>query len=117
MTPPIFSQFSSGGGGRAKGFGMGPMAGGGLYKFTSANFGGTNGGGDPDGPSLGTARNGLSGGETSQWKNDTNFFNTSSGTQYWTVPADGTYRIQAEGGRGDIQEVKDMLLICEEILL
>ena len=25
MTPPIFSQFSSGGGGRAKGFGMGPM--------------------------------------------------------------------------------------------
>ncbi len=98
MTPPIFSQFSSGGGGRAKGFGMGPMAGGGLYRFTTATFSGT--GGNPDGPSLGDARGGLYGGETSQWKNDTNFFNTQSGTQLWTVPADGTYRIRAEGGRG-----------------
>ena len=43
MTPPIFSQFSSGGGGRAKGFGMGPMSGGGLYDFSYASFGGTGG--------------------------------------------------------------------------
>ena len=98
MTPPIFSQFSSGGGGRAKGFGMGPMSGGMLYKFSVAYFSGT--GSNPDGPSLSQARGGLYGGETSQWKNDTAFFNTSSGIQYWTVPADGTYRIEAEGARG-----------------
>ena len=98
MTPPIFSQFSSGGGGRATGFGMGPMAGGGLYKFTSAIFEGT--GSNPNGPNLSQARSGLYGGETSQWKNDTNFFNESGGIQYWTVPTDGTYRIEAEGARG-----------------
>ena len=98
MTPPIFSQFSSGGGGRAKGFGMGPMKGGGLYDFSTATFQGTSG--PPDGPSLGEARGGLSGGETDSWKNDTNFFNTSGGVQYWTVPATGTYRIRAEGARG-----------------
>ncbi len=99
MTPPIFSQFSSGGGGRATGFGMGPMAGGGLYDFSFAQFQGT--GGNPDGPSLGEMRSGLSGGETSQWKNDTNFFGQySGGIQYWTVPADGTYRIEAQGARG-----------------
>ena len=79
MTPPIFSQFSSGGGGRSSGFGMGPMGSAGLYKFTTATFGGT--GGNPDGPNLSQARSGLTGGETSQWKNDTSFFNTSSGTQ------------------------------------
>ena len=54
MTPPIFSQFSSGGGGRATGFGMGPMEGGGLYKFTSASFQGT--GSNPNGPNLSQAR-------------------------------------------------------------
>ena len=99
MTPPIFSQFSSGGGGRASGFGMGPMGSGGLYQFSSASFGGNNGT-QPDGPNLSQARSGLSGGETSQWKNDTSFFNTSSGIQYWTVPSTGTYRIEAEGARG-----------------
>ena len=99
MTPPIFSQFSSGGGGRAKGFGMGPMSGGGLYDFSYASFGGT--GGNPNGPGLSEMRSGLSGGETSQWKNDTNFFGQySGGIQYWTVPADGTYRIEAQGARG-----------------
>ena len=99
MTPPIFSQFSSGGGGRSSGFGMGPMGGGGLYKFTTATFGGS-AGTSYDGPSLSQARSGLTGGETSQWKNDTNFFNTTSGIQLWTVPQTGTYRIEAEGGRG-----------------
>tara|TARA_B100001094_G_scaffold286326_1_gene301057 strand:- start:42 stop:1007 length:966 start_codon:yes stop_codon:yes gene_type:complete len=99
MTPPIFSQFSSGGGGRSSGFGMGPMGGGGLYDFSYASFGGNNGR-SQDGPSLSQARSGLTGGETSSWKNDTNFFNTSSGIQLWTVPTDGTYRIEAEGGRG-----------------
>jgi hypothetical protein len=99
MTPPIFSQFSSGGGGRAKGFGMGPMKGGGLYDFSYASFGGT--GGNPNGPGLSEMRSGLSGGETSQWKNDTQFFGQySGGIQYWTVPTTGTYRIQAEGARG-----------------
>ena len=64
MTPPIFSQYSSGGGGRATGFGMGPMTGGGLYRFSVAYFSGT--GSNPDGPSLSQARSGLYGGETSQ---------------------------------------------------
>jgi len=96
---PLFSQFSSGGGGRSSGFGMGPMGGGGLYKFTYASFEGNNGE-SQDGPNLSQARSGLSGGETSQWKNDTNFLNTTSGTHLWTVPADGTYRIEAHGGRG-----------------
>ena len=96
---PIFSQFSSGGGGRAAGFGMGPMGGGGLYAFTFASFGGNNGR-SHQGPSLSQARSGLTGGETSQWKNNTSFFNTTSGIQLWTVPVDGTYRIEAHGGRG-----------------
>ena len=99
MTPPIFSQFSSGGGGRASGFGMGPMGGGGLYDFSYASFGGT--GGNPNGPGLSEMRSGLTGGETSQWKNDTAFFGQQSGgRQYWTVPTDGTYRIEAQGARG-----------------
>ena len=98
MTPPIFSQYSSGGGGRATGFGMGPMTGGGLYRFSVAYFSGT--GSNPDGPSLSQARSGLYGGETSQWKNNTSFFNTQSGIQLWTVPQTGNYRIEAEGARG-----------------
>ena len=96
---PIFSQFSSGGGGRAAGFGMGGFAGpSGLYDFTYASFGGNNGR-SQNGPNLSQARSGLSGGETNTWKNNTTFFNTTSGIQLWTVPSDGTYRIEAQGAR------------------
>jgi hypothetical protein len=70
-----------------------------LYNFTTATF--TSGGNDGHlGPSLTQARNGLSGPETNEWKNNTEFFNTTDGIQLWTVPADGTYRIEAWGSQG-----------------
>jgi hypothetical protein len=68
-----------------------------LYEFTTATF--TSGGATGlDGPSLTQARTGLTGPETNEWKNNTEFFNTTDGIQLWTVPADGTYRIEAWGG-------------------
>ena len=70
--------------------------GGGLYEFTTATFAPTSTG--LDGPSLTQARNGLTGPGVDTWKNDTDFFNTSSGIQLWTVPRDGVYRIRAMGG-------------------
>lgn len=74
-------------------------SGGALYEFTEATFtpGNTFG---ATGPSLAEARNGLSGPEASQWKNNTEFFNTSAGIQQWTVPVNGIYRIEALGARG-----------------
>lgn len=71
----------------------------GLYAFTTATFtpGGQTG---PTGPSLATARAGLTGTGTDAWKNDTAFFNTSNGIQLWTVPRDGTYRIETWGAQG-----------------
>jgi hypothetical protein len=70
-----------------------------LYAFTSATFtpGGHTG---PTGPSLTQARNGLTGPEVDNWKNNTSYFNTSNGIQLWTVPATGTYRIEAWGAQG-----------------
>jgi len=76
-----------------------PRAVGGLYLFTTATF--TNGDQEGrEGPSLTQARNGLSGPEVDDWKNDTEFFNTSDGIQLWTVPRDGTYRVTAFGAQG-----------------
>lgn len=77
-------------------FGSGDAA---LFNFTNATFtpGGSTG---RTGPSLSQARNGLSGPETNEWKNNTQFFNTSNGIQLWTVPQDGTYRIEAFGAEG-----------------
>jgi len=70
-----------------------------LYAFTTATF--TNGGQTGRlGPSLTQARAGLTGPETDQWKNNTEFFNTANGVQLWTVPATGTYRIEAFGAQG-----------------
>lgn len=70
-----------------------------LYVFTNATFtpGGQTG---ATGPSLAQARTGLTGTGVDAWKNNTAFFNTSSGIQLWTVPATGTYRIVANGARG-----------------
>lgn len=73
-----------------------------LYEFTSATFtpGGQTG---ATGPSLSQIRNGLTGTGVNSWKNNTSYLNASSGIIEWTVPADGTYRIEAagaEGGRG-----------------
>jgi len=70
-----------------------------LYEFVTATFtpGGSSG---SSGPSLSEARNGLSGTGTNNWKNNTEFFDTSNGIQLWTVPQDGTYRIEAYGASG-----------------
>lgn len=70
-----------------------------LYDFTTATF--TSGGRTGDtGPSLTQARNGLTGTGVNAWKNNTQFFDVTNGIQIWTVPADGTYRIQAIGAAG-----------------
>lgn len=71
-----------------------------LYPFTNATFTHTQFG--RTGPDLTTARNGLTGTGVDVWKNNTAYFNTSSGIQLWTVPLTGTYRIQAVGGSGGI---------------
>jgi len=70
-----------------------------LYEFTTATF--TNGGQEGrEGPSLTQARNGLSVTGNDSWKNNTAFFNIDNGIQLWTVPQDGTYRIEAFGAGG-----------------
>ena len=71
----------------------------GLYAFTTATFspGGATG---RLGPSLTQARNGLSGPEANDWRNNTELFNTTNGIQLWTVPRDGTYRIETWGAQG-----------------
>ena len=72
----------------------------GLYDFGSgtvtftANNNNTYG---PNGPSLSDLRNGCNGGS---WKNDTAFFNSSSGIILWVVPKTATYRIKTYGVRG-----------------
>jgi hypothetical protein len=92
---PLFGTFGSSSI-RAK---RGRRGGGGLYDFTTGTF--TPGGATGRlGPSLTQARNGLTGSGTGTWKNNTEFFNTSSGIQLWTVPQDGTYRIEAWGAQG-----------------
>ena len=70
-----------------------------LYAFSTSTF--TPGGqAGSTGPSLTTARSGLSGTGTDAWKNNTEFFNTSNGIQLWTVPQTGTYRIEIWGAQG-----------------
>jgi hypothetical protein len=71
----------------------------GLYAFTSATF--TPGGQVGNtGPSLAQARTGLTGTGVDAWKNNTSFFNTSSGIQLWTVPKTGIYTIETWGAQG-----------------
>ena len=69
-----------------------------LFPFSEAVFttGGVRG---PYGPSLSQARNGVSSPTESEFINDTALFNVQNGIQYWTVPLDGTYRIEAYGAR------------------
>lgn len=70
-----------------------------LYAFTNATFTpGTQIG--RTGPSLAQAVAGLTGTGVDAWKNNTAFFNTSSGIQLWTVPSTGTYTIEAFGAQG-----------------
>lgn len=71
----------------------------GLYEFTTAIF--TPGGASAqNGPSLSQAISGLTGTGVDAWKNNTAYFNTTNGIQLWTVPATGTYTIEAFGAQG-----------------
>ena len=70
----------------------------GLYQFSTFTFtNGTQTG--AIGPSLGGL---LAAYDTSTypWLNDTEYFNVNGGIQEWTVPSNGTYRIEAQGARG-----------------
>lgn len=70
-----------------------------LYSFTDATFTpGTQTG--RFGPSTATAVSGLTGTGVDSWKNNTSYFDTSSGIQLWTVPLTGTYRIEVWGAQG-----------------
>jgi hypothetical protein len=71
----------------------------GIYAFTTATFT-TGGATGRTGPSLAQAIAGLSGAGTDTWKNNTTYFNTSSGIQLWTVPASGTYSFTIRGANG-----------------
>jgi len=73
-----------------------------LYNFSTVTFttGGQTG---RDGPSLSVARGGLSGPEVSEWRDNTEFFNTSNGIQLWTVPASGNYIIRSVGATASNQ--------------
>ncbi len=87
------------GGGSIRSYGRGRGGGAALYPFTDATF--TPGGAlNKTGPTLTQAITGLTGTGVSAWKYDTNFFNTSSGIQLWTVPVTGSYRIETWGARG-----------------
>jgi hypothetical protein len=70
-----------------------------LYSFTNATFtpGGTT---QQTGPSLFTARTGLTGTGVDSWKNNTEYFNSINGVQIWTVAESATYRIEAAGATG-----------------
>lgn len=68
-----------------------------LYDFTTATF--TNGGQTgTTGPSLSQAVSGISGNDT--WKNNSQYFNVTSGIQFWTVPVTGNYLITVAGAQG-----------------
>jgi hypothetical protein len=70
-----------------------------LYAFTNATFTpGTQTG--VNGPDLATARAGLTGTGVDAWKNNTAYFNTSSGFQLWTCPATRSFIITAAGAAG-----------------
>lgn len=77
----------------------GLISGNSLYAFIDASFSagsvsGTNG------PSIAQARAGLTGIGVAVWKDNTSYFNVTAGIQYWTVPSNGTYRIEAWGAQG-----------------
>lgn len=75
-----------------------PPPGPGLYEFESFTF--TSGTAEGRvGPSLGNL---LAAYDTqaNPWLDDPNFFNAVDGIQYWTVPATGTYEIEAWGSEG-----------------
>lgn len=70
-----------------------------LYPFTSFTFTNATAQGTT-GPTLANLQSSYS---AQSWANNTSYLNLYSSTQgyqYWTVPADGTYRITAAGAQG-----------------
>ena len=67
-----------------------------LYSFSSHTF--TNcGATGRTGPTLANCKSSYD----TVWEGDTDFFNVQTqGIQEWTVPANGTYRIEAYGAQG-----------------
>ncbi len=70
----------------------------GLYAFNTFTFtnGTATGANGPSRANLLAAYNTS----TYPWLNDTQYFNETGGIQEWTVPSNGTYRIEAQGARG-----------------
>jgi hypothetical protein len=86
---PLIETFGSG---SSRGLGRG-LGGGALYAFASHTFttAGTTG---RLGPSLASLQSTYS---SQAWAQNTLYFDTSAGRQIWTVPATGTYSIEAAG--------------------
>ena len=68
-----------------------------LFSFSTTTFSSPRT--DETGPSLTQARSSMQGTGITEWNTNTEYFNVVNGIQYWTVPADGTYRITARGGK------------------
>lgn len=94
---PIIGSFASGSAFGAKGGKVGLQ---GLYDFTDAQF--VAGRYGRQQPTLAQCLTGISSpsGGNIDWKDDTNFFNVSTGIQYWTVPYTAKYQFEAWGGIG-----------------
>jgi len=67
-----------------------------LYSFSSHTFTNCTATGQ-NGPTLANCTSSYS---SSTWTSNTNYFNVTNGIQEWTVPNDGTYRIQVWGAQG-----------------
>lgn len=90
-----FSGFGGFGGGGLGLAGGGPLD---LFEFDTATFTALTR--SQDGPSLSEAKTLCTGTSAANFKNDTTFFNVSSGILLWTVPTTKTFRIKAAGSRG-----------------
>ena len=94
LYAPMLASF---GGGSARGFNPGG-GGGGLFDFTSHTFTNATSGGTL-GPTLSNLTTAYS---STTWAGTSSFFtlDTSYNAQRFTIPEDGTYRIQARGAAG-----------------
>lgn len=71
----------------------------GLFEFSSHTFT-TAGSTGRYGPTLTQCVSSYTSEDASVWANDPLFFDVQNGSQIWTIPADGAYRIRAVGARG-----------------
>mgnify|MGYP001250513613 FL=1 len=95
---PVGAGASATGGEGGGGGGGGGGGASGLFEFDTATFTALTR--SKDGPSLSEAKTLCTGISANNFKNNTNYFNVSSGILLWTVPRTKTYRIKAAGSRG-----------------